>query len=105
MQSLVSFFLEKATNSQITKVRAILIIFGKSSTDALCDLICRYYFEEMEQEIFGNPKSFNQKEESPREHSSISEEEEDAAPLWWEILLGILRFGIEASNQTLFLKM
>ncbi|RUS84608.1 hypothetical protein EGW08_007635 [Elysia chlorotica] len=55
----------------------------------------RYYFEEMENEMTGNPKPLRQKEESPKEYSSASEEDEDAAPLWWEILLGILRFGIE----------
>lgn len=55
----------------------------------------RYYFEEMEYEIGGKPKPFKAKEESPKEHSSISDEEEDVAPLWWEILVGILKIFID----------
>ncbi|GFR95342.1 UPF0669 protein C6orf120 homolog [Elysia marginata] len=57
----------------------------------------RYYFEEMEQELSGRPKSYKSKEESPKEHSSIPEEEEDEAPLWWEILVGILKICIDVS--------
>ena len=70
---------------------------------SLTILIDRYYFEEMEHEIAGRPKPPKPKEESPRDYSSIYEEEEDADPLWWEILLGILRFCIEVCSQYFFL--